>query len=369
MTEAPKRRTARQQDAGVELSAIEAAERIVAAEQDVDDASTPAQAIVRPETLLETAPENLPETVPQTVPQTLPESEAIEPYRCLDCGAEALGRYCSQCGQETREQRAPMFELFRDVLDHLSVDSKLPRSLYALVLKPGLLTNHYLAGRRTSYVKPLRMYLVLSVVFFLLFSLQPIDVSDVNVYVGDQLIGEAKDGSTNSIRIFSTGTEYEDPSRFGQWLNARFAGQEERFKQMEAQALIDRLFMGLQNNLPRALFVFLPLLALALKVVFLRSGVLYFDHFIFALHFQTFLFLLLSVCWVFGSGKVYLGAGLLVAPIYLLLAMRRIYPGRQRWIVLRWLLLIVAWLVVVVSYLILLAIVFLGVLFYVLATV
>ncbi len=264
---------------------------------------------------------------------------------CLDCDNEVTDRFCPRCGQETREHRAPFFELLRELFDHLSLDSKLPRSLKALLLQPGRLTEHYLAGRRTSYVKPLRMYLVLSVALFLLFSLQSPDVTNVNVYVGDQLIGEAKDGSTNNLRVISFDEDAgEAGSAFARWASKKFAGQEERFKQMNPQELVDRLYAGFQKNLPRALFIFLPLLALALKVLFLRSGALYFDHLIFALHFQSFLFLLLALCWVFQSGWVYFGAGFLISPIYLLLAMVRTYGGRGRWIIPRWIVLVGAYL-------------------------
>ncbi len=205
-----------------------------------------------------------PASAPEPVESTTEQPPDLR--RCRDCDSEAPGLYCPRCGQETRERRAPFVELLRELFDHLSLDSKLPRSLCALLLQPGRLTEHYLAGRRTRYVKPLRMYLVLSVAFFLLFSLQSPDVTNTNVYVGDQLIGEAKDGSNTNLRIFGFDEdENQLGSAPGRWLSAKFAGQEERFKQMDPQELVDRLFMGFQKNLPRALFAFLPLLALGLR--------------------------------------------------------------------------------------------------------
>ena len=47
-----------------------------------------------------------------------------------------------------------------------SVEHRLWRSLRALFLQPGELCNAFLAGRRRSYMSPIRLYLVSSLVFF-----------------------------------------------------------------------------------------------------------------------------------------------------------------------------------------------------------
>ena len=48
-------------------------------------------------------------------------------HRCLNCDGPAPGSFCSRCGQATRERRAPFRTLVREVLDHLSLDTALPR--------------------------------------------------------------------------------------------------------------------------------------------------------------------------------------------------------------------------------------------------
>ena len=79
------------------------------------------------------------------------------------------GEYCSKCGQRMQLRRLTMGALFHDVLHDLSdLDSRVWRTLIALLLKPGKLTNEFIAGRRTFYLPPFRLYLVLSLVFFLL---------------------------------------------------------------------------------------------------------------------------------------------------------------------------------------------------------
>ena len=121
---------------------------------------------------------------------------------CLNCGRPAPEKFCPHCGQETRERRAPFRELAREFFDHLSLDSKLPRSLVPLLFRPGRLTEAYLAGQRASYVSPLRMYVFVSLIFFLVFSLNSPDVTNVDVYVGEDLIGLAADlGDRRADRV------------------------------------------------------------------------------------------------------------------------------------------------------------------------
>jgi hypothetical protein len=61
--------------------------------------------------------------------------------------------------------------LFLDFLgDYFTFDSKLFRSIFLLILKPGFLTKEYNEGKRMRYIRPLRMYLVASIAYFFLLS-------------------------------------------------------------------------------------------------------------------------------------------------------------------------------------------------------
>jgi len=256
-------------------------------------------------------------------------------HHCVNCDAPAPERFCPRCGQATRETRAPFLTLVREILDHVSLDSALPRSLFSLLLRPGRLTELYLAGKRAPYMPPVRMYLVMSLVFFVVFGITSPDVSQIDVYVGGELVGPAKPEPGTRIRKSISLLDSPDDT---DWLSTQvekwlLAGKRERFQQMDPQELVDELFRGIQRHVKLGLFVFLPLLALALRLLFLRSGSLYFDHLIFALHFQSFLFLGLSLVWVVHSPWLYAVAALVLFPLYLLLALRRVYRQKWRWIV------------------------------------
>lgn len=249
------------------------------------------------------------------------------PTVCPNCGMAVDDRFCRRCGQQVEDRRGPLRRLLTDVLGEiLSLESRLFRSLRDLFFHPGRLTEKYLAGKRASQLPPMRLYLVASLIFFFLFSLTPPDVADKNVFVGDQVIGrDAPDPeAAGEMRFdFNTGPG-------SGWLALRLEAQEKRFRQMEPQVLVNAIYDGIARALPKALILFLPLLALVLKLLFLRSKVLYFDHFIFALHFQSFLFCLFSVSWFVPIPAIlWLACFVLVAPVYLMLAMRRVY--RQSW--------------------------------------
>jgi hypothetical protein len=79
--------------------------------------------------------------------------------RCENCGAPLTGKYCSACGQHHFDHPVHDFghfvsEAFED-LTH--ADSRLWRTLIALLFRPGFLTREFLDGRRVRYLPPVRL--------------------------------------------------------------------------------------------------------------------------------------------------------------------------------------------------------------------
>jgi hypothetical protein len=88
---------------------------------------------------------------------------------CENCGTPLAGEFCSQCGQHAIDYRRSLFRVVLDALDSfLNWDTKFLHSLNVLLLRPWQLTNDFNAGRRARYVHPLRIYLIASIIFFLL---------------------------------------------------------------------------------------------------------------------------------------------------------------------------------------------------------
>lgn len=249
-----------------------------------------------------------------------PEDRSSPP--CLNCGNPVEERFCSHCGQDLRDLRKPLRGVARDFFSAaFDLDSRFFKSLRTLVLRPGELTRLFLSGKRMSVLPPARMYLVFSLLLFLVIRLPVPDVQGMNFYVGDQLVGrEAPDPDKGNFQI-----QISPSSHYGEWLNDIAKKREAKFRQMDPQQLMDSLVRGFNGNLSKALILFIPLLAGLLKLLYVRTGRLYYDHVIFALHFQSFLFLLIFVVWVLSWISSYVYWGLATVPVYLFVAMRRVY--------------------------------------------
>src|SRR4029077_15355746 len=86
---------------------------------------------------------------------------------CENCGTPLHGHWCAKCGQAAVEYRRSFRHVIVDVLDSfLNWDSKFFATIGWLIARPWHLTNQFLAGRRVRYVHPLRLYLLVSILFF-----------------------------------------------------------------------------------------------------------------------------------------------------------------------------------------------------------
>ncbi|MBS0396399.1 MAG: DUF3667 domain-containing protein, partial [Proteobacteria bacterium] len=96
----------------------------------------------------------------------------IVPTTCRNCDAPLTGPYCAQCGQHVHDSARSVGALLHEgwhVLTH--VDGRFWATLRLLMARPGQLTLEYFAERRARYAPPVRLYLVISIVFFGLNSL------------------------------------------------------------------------------------------------------------------------------------------------------------------------------------------------------
>jgi hypothetical protein len=86
---------------------------------------------------------------------------------CMNCETPLEGTYCHNCGQLAETFHKSIWHLVAEVLESFfHWDGRLWRTMPALVYKPGELTSHYINGKRTYQVPPLRLFLVLLVMIF-----------------------------------------------------------------------------------------------------------------------------------------------------------------------------------------------------------
>ncbi len=102
---------------------------------------------------------------------------------CLNCKATLYGRYCHVCGQENLEPKESVWHLVQHFFNDIThFDGKFFATVKLLLRKPGFLSAEYVAGRRASYLNPIRMYVFTSAFFFvILFALKdPKDMVKMN---------------------------------------------------------------------------------------------------------------------------------------------------------------------------------------------
>jgi hypothetical protein len=252
---------------------------------------------------------------------------------CANCGSPVPEAFCGVCGQRHGKRLVSVRRMLKDLLDdQLLVNSALPRTLHALVLRPGLLTREYAEGRIVRYIAPFRLYLVSSLVFFLIVTLlaNPVELGEK---VERKLGGEGpRTGAAGEVRAQRQGKHIQfgpmgDTASAPRWWKPaarRLAAQEDRINGMRKGEIVRGIVSGLQQNAPTAMFLLLPLYAALLKLLYLRRSRLYAEHFVFALHIHAFSLLVFSLLLLAGPLPA-LRLLIFWPPVYAFLAMRRVY--------------------------------------------
>jgi hypothetical protein len=90
--------------------------------------------------------------------------------RCVSCDEPLHGRYCHACGEKRPDARDLTLAAFGRyaIASITNADAKLYLTMRRLVGAPGVLTRDFVAGRRRPYIGPLRLFLLVNVVYFLL---------------------------------------------------------------------------------------------------------------------------------------------------------------------------------------------------------
>jgi hypothetical protein len=274
--------------------------------------------------------------VPRDV--VVPEGSAVAPARCKNCDALLLGRFCANCSQAADVHVPTTMELVHELLEGLThSDSRLWRTLTTLWLKPGKLTEEFVAGRRVAYLPPFRLYLILSITFFLIASFIHMNVAVMTFDEAMKPGGPALSATqlpANRITSCSD-VNFITFKNHPTW-NPRIEHVCQAVMQDNGGNLL-HLAIGTTS---KAMFIFLPLIAFLNMLLYWRPRYRYAEHLLFFVHLHAFYFsvaiLMLSLtnaaeAWpklgaVVGFLVTILGWSL---PVYTLIAMRRVF--RRSW--------------------------------------
>ncbi len=268
------------------------------------------------------------------------------------------GAYCAQCGQHAIDYRRSFGRVVLDILDSfLNWDSRFFFTLGLLMTRPWRLTTAFLRGQRVRYVHPLRLYLLISIAFF--FGAQQlakhanINSHDGNINLGPQkqktleedlaklppqAQAEIRDTVAKAPKdkpfvLIGDNNDPKTQNPFEKWLFARI-----KEKIGENGVNVKVFVLTVISNLPAMMLCCIPLFAFVLKLLYIRKGVFYIDHLIYALHIHAFAYLAILMIGFGSAGATRLVPGvsglitaaLILASVTLLLfSVRRVY--RQSW--------------------------------------
>ncbi len=299
---------------------------------------------------------------------------------CLNCGTHLRGQYCGHCGQRARSRLISLWELITDAFgDLFEIDSRLWQTVVPLLLRPGRLTRDYLQGRRARYMPPFRMYLVTSVIFFMVAFFDPSEelslflepATQTTAPSEEQAAEPVADGvveDTQSGFVITMDTadgehehdcddiEVDELDEMPAFLARRLSV--ERLTQVCKQVAADKgknLTAKVIDNTPAALVVLLPLMALVLKALYPLSRRFYVEHLLFFVHFHAFVFLLLTLQILFARlatmlgisalGQLTIVAMSLYIPAYVFVAMRKVYGQGRIVTFLKYIILVFAYII------------------------
>lgn len=263
---------------------------------------------------------------------------------CPNCGNTTPGNFCPECGQRRADVRVSVRRMLRDALDdQFTLSSALPRTLAALLFRPGHLTREYMSGRIVRYIAPFRLYLFSSLVFFVVLSLVA-NVRgwerEIQAEIEREPQAAGVDGGPDTLVVARPGSAnvaitFTDTTDLRPWLRPigrRIKRQEERLNRMDKGDLLHAFVAGLQETLPRVVFLLLPVFALILKGLYARRSRFYVEHFVFALHVHAFVFVLFTLMLLVDETPISHTVNLLVLWLfgYLFFAMKRVYG--QGWL-------------------------------------
>lgn len=228
-----------------------------------------------------------------------------EKKACATCGEPLQSRYCHHCGEKVHFRHEFAFQhYFREIMHQVtSLDVKIFNTLRVLVTKPGQLTEEYLLGRKNKYIRPLRLYLSSSMLYFFSFS-----------FFNKAALVDIR----NVLRFDFSG-------RLLPLITAK-----QQLSGLTGEIFFREVNQQLNNKIALLLIPAIFAYALVFKAVFFAKKRYYAEHLIFCLHLMSFSFLRdVLFLPIFLMHKP-LGFALALAStmVYLFLSMKRVYSAK-----------------------------------------
>jgi hypothetical protein len=206
---------------------------------------------------------------------------------CANCATPLQGPWCHACGQSGEDFHRSIFRLCGEAVEGLlHMDGRLWRTLPDLMVRPGRLTRAYLEGHRAPQIPPLRLFLVVLVMVFIVggvtsnrqaILLQP---NAAGAKVSSNPLGLSPQERASIIENLRSGRTDIELGKSNQaavdWLKDRV---------IRTLSDPERFYLILEQWAERFVFLMLPISAVLLSILFVFQRRFYlFDHTIFSLH-------------------------------------------------------------------------------------
>ena len=323
---------------------------------------------------------------------------------CLNCGHIVEEKFCPKCGQENIVVKEDALHMVAHAIaDYFHFEHKFFGTLKPLLFKPGQLTAAYVAGKRVSFIHPIRLYIFVSIVFFLfVFSGRNKEntkekeisktekTSNLNKTQQDSLVDEQLKSVEENLKYIPGGKDLKDsilkeakaeilkdatsdkplkPSKVrkikygrGSWstLDTTVADYEKNQlalakdkrdgfikhyfikKTIEVNKQEDpgkKFLEDILHNIPKMMFLLLPLFALFLKLVYINKNKYYYEHLIYSFHIHSAIFLsilfTMLLQWLIGfvyDVSDWLSLLCMVYIIWYIYRSLRTFYGSSRWV-------------------------------------
>ena len=226
-----------------------------------------------------------------------------EDKTCENCGHTVEIAYCSNCGQKNTETRQSFGHLVGHVIeDIVHYDNAFWKTIKYLMFNPAKLTKEYLAGKRQTYVAPVKLYIFVSFITFFILALLPkmdeetaheeemhtesiVDKEDRVVTLSDKRV-------VHSIRELDSIQAGPESQRM-RWIEYNIS--KALFKIANNDIDGEDFINSFIHNMPKVLFIYMPIFAFWLWLFHGKKRWYFFDHGIFTLHYFSFLLLSLLI--------------------------------------------------------------------------
>lgn len=250
---------------------------------------------------------------------------------CGNCNFHFLHdeNFCPNCGQDNHIPNLPIGHLFLEFLESIfHFDTKIWTSLKHLICYPGLMTKEFLENKRMRFVPPIRLYIFISVIYFLFLNLFHVGhvSKDENSHSKDFTIGlnegfsknksDSNDYKNNDIDSSSQDTfsyfnikiskaaldsynlvenknlvSFLENNKIENTFFNRILVRQTIKAYTAKSEFFTQVINSISKNASMAMFFIMPIFALLLKLLFLRHKKNYYEFLIFSIHFHTAIFI------------------------------------------------------------------------------